>query len=161
MSKLQAGYGPEYWDKYGVYRTPVGFNLTLLVLLRPLFLWLVSALTWRPDLDLMSLFFHSKQHFFVAVMIASLALIPTVLFSLRRPTSSPKLARYWRHMRWPLLIAACLDLVWLGMQIVQAHYQFSFYLAIQAVLVCWVILYLLKSRYLTCFFGDWPEPENN
>ena len=27
-------YGPEYWDKYGVYRTPLAFYMRMVVLLR-------------------------------------------------------------------------------------------------------------------------------
>ncbi|MBE0368980.1 MULTISPECIES: DUF2919 domain-containing protein [Pseudoalteromonas] len=153
-------YGPEYWDKYGVYRTPIGFNLTLLVLLRAYLLWIFSAVARRPDLDFMSLFFQSKQHFFVSLAIGTIALVPTVIFSLRRPTSSQVLAKYWRYMRWPLLITAAADLIWLILQASQSYYQFSFYLAVQMVMLLWVILYLVKSRYLVCFFNDWPEPES-
>ncbi|MBQ4814387.1 hypothetical protein A7985_24500 [Pseudoalteromonas luteoviolacea] len=152
-------FGPEYWDKYGVYRTPIGFNLTLIVLLRPFLIWLMSALTWRPDLDIMSLFFPSKSNFFVAIGIAAIALIPALVFSMRRPSSAARWGELWGYMRWPLLIAAFLDLGWLLMQAANGHYQFSFYLASQIVLVSWVILYLINSRYLTCFFSDWPEPE--
>lgn len=151
-------YGPEYWDKYGVYRTPIAFNLALVVLLRPLLIWGFSALARRPDLDLMSLFFESKFHFFVASGIACIALIPTVVFSLRRPTSSPKLAVVWRYMRLPLILTAVLDLAWLILQAGKTHYSFSPYIAVQIVLVSWVLLYLIKSRYLSCFFGDWPFP---
>ncbi|KZN29880.1 DUF2919 domain-containing protein [Pseudoalteromonas luteoviolacea] len=159
MSKLQGRFGPEYWDKYGVYKTPLGFNLTLIVLLRPFLIWLMSALTWRPDLDIMSLFFPSKDNFFIAIGIGSIALLPALVFSMRRPTSTPRWGDIWGYMRWPLLIAALLDLAWLLMQAANGHYQFSFYLASQIVLVSWVLLYLINSRYLTCFFSDWPEPE--
>jgi hypothetical protein len=152
-------YGPEYWDKYGVYRTPVGFNLTLIVLLRAYFLWIFSALARRPDLDFMSLFFPSKHHFFVALGIGAIALIPTVIFSLRRPSSPQYLAKYWCYMRWPLVVAAIADLSWLVAQASQNYYQFSLYLALQMVMLIWVILYLVQSRYLKHFFNDWPESE--
>ncbi|WP_440055238.1 DUF2919 domain-containing protein [Pseudoalteromonas sp. T1lg65] len=155
----QQRYGPEYWDKYGVYRTPIAFNFALLVLLRPFFLWLVSALTWRPDLDLMSLFFNTKSDFFISSAIATIAVVPAVIFSMRRPTSSPKLAKVWRFMRLPLIISASLDLVWLIVQASKFHYHFSAYIAVQAVLVIWTLLYLMRSRYLSHFFADWPEPE--
>ena len=46
-------YGPEYWDKHGAYRTPIALHLTLLVLLRSYFIWLMAALSRRPDLDIM------------------------------------------------------------------------------------------------------------
>ncbi|MBD1584797.1 DUF2919 domain-containing protein [Pseudoalteromonas sp. S16_S37] len=154
-------YGPEYWDKYGVYRTPIAFNLTLVVLLRAYLLWIFSAVARRPDLDLMSIFFESKTHFFVALGIGSIALIPTVIFSLRRPSSSKRLAKYWRFMRWPLLLAAIADLAWLTIQASQSHYQFSMLIAVQMVMLLWVILYLLKSKYLSYFFNDWPEPEHS
>ncbi|NOU52483.1 DUF2919 domain-containing protein [Pseudoalteromonas sp. JBTF-M23] len=154
-------YGPEYWDKYGVYRTPIGFNLTLVVLLRAYLLWIFSAVARRPDLDLMSIFFKSKTHFFVALGIGAIALIPTIIFSLRRPSSSQRLAKYWRFMRWPLLLTAIADLAWLTIQASQSHYQFSMFIAVQMVMLLWVILYLLKSNYLGYFFNDWPEPENS
>lgn len=154
-------YGPEYWDKYGVYRTPIGFNLTLIVLLRAYFLWVFSAIARRPDLDFMSLFFQTKLHFFVALGIGAIALVPTIIFSLRRPSSSRYLAKYWRYMRWPLLVAALADLSWLIIQASQSYYQFSLYLAVQMVMLLWVILYLVRSRYLNHFFNDWPEPEKS
>ena len=42
-------YGPEYWDKYGSYRTPIAFHLSILVLLRAYFIWVIAALSRRPQ----------------------------------------------------------------------------------------------------------------
>ncbi|KAF7779977.1 hypothetical protein PMAN_a0938 [Pseudoalteromonas marina] len=155
-------YGPQYWDKYGSYRTPVAFHLSLVVLLRAYFIWVIAALSRRPELDLMSLFFRSKSDFFIAIAIGSIAILPTLLFCLRRPRDSHKatdrLASIWRHMRWPLIVCALIDLTWLIVQAAHSHYRFSLFLAVQMVIVFWVLWYLVKSRYLTVFFKDWPEP---
>ncbi len=155
-------YGPQYWDKYGSYRTPVAFHLSVVVLLRAYFIWVIAALSRRPELDLMSLFFRSKSDFFIAIAIGSIAILPTLLFCLRRPRDSHKatdrLASIWRHMRWPLIVCALIDLTWLIVQAAHSHYRFSLFLAIQMVIVFWVLWYLVKSRYLTVFFKDWPEP---
>ncbi|MFY8327279.1 DUF2919 domain-containing protein [Pseudoalteromonas sp. ZZD1] len=157
-------YGPEYWDKYGTYRTPIAFHLSLLVLLRAYFIWVIAALSRRPELDIMSLVFRSKHDFFSALAIGAVAIIPAVVFCLRRPQknvqSAFRLAKIWRFMRWPLLTCAALDLTWLIIQAAHSYYQFSMFLALQMVVVLWVLLYLAKSRYLTVFFNDWPEPEN-
>lgn len=148
-------YGPEYWDKYGSYRTPIAFNLSLLVLLRGYFIWVIAALSRRPELDLMSLFFKNKNDFFIAIAIGSIAIIPTILFCLRRPrdshSASDKLAKIWRHMRWPLIVCAVVDLTWLSIQAAHSHYRFSSFLAVQMMIVLWVLWYLVKSRYLTVF----------
>ena len=61
-------------------------------------------------------------------------------------------------MRWPLILCAVIDLIWLSIQAAHSHYLFSLSLAIQMVIVLWVLWYLAKSRYLTVFFNDWPEP---
>ncbi|MBW4968157.1 MULTISPECIES: DUF2919 domain-containing protein [unclassified Pseudoalteromonas] len=155
-------YGPQYWDKYGSYRTPVAFHLSVVVLLRAYFIWVIAALSRRPELDLMSLFFRSKSDFFIAIAIGSIAIIPTLFFCLRRPRDSHKatdrLASIWRHMRWPLIVCALIDLTWLIVQAANSHYRFSLFLAVQMVIVFWVLWYLVKSRYLTVFFKDWPEP---
>lgn len=155
-------YGPQYWDKYGSYRTPVAFHLSVVVLLRAYFIWVIAALSRRPELDLMSLFFRSKSDFFIAIAIGSIAILPTLLFCLRRPRDSHKatdrLASIWRHMRWPLIVCALIDLTWLIVQAAHSHYRFSLFLAVQMVTVFWVLWYLVKSRYLTVFFKDWPEP---
>lgn len=155
-------YGPQYWDKYGSYRTPVAFHLSVVVLLRAYFIWVIAALSRRPELDLMSLFFRSKSDFFIAIAIGSIAIVPTLLFCLRRPRDSHKatdrLASIWRHMRWPLIVCALIDLTWLIVQAAHSHYRFSLFLAVQMVIVFWVLWYLVKSRYLTVFFKDWPEP---
>ncbi|KTF10147.1 DUF2919 domain-containing protein [Pseudoalteromonas sp. 10-33] len=155
-------YGPQYWDKYGSYRTPVAFHLSVVVLLRAYFIWVIAALSRRPELDLMSLFFRSKSDFFIAIAIGSIAIIPTLLFCLRRPRDShiatDRLASIWRHMRWPLIVCALIDLTWLIVQAAHSHYRFSLFLAVQMVIVFWVLWYLVKSRYLTVFFKDWPEP---
>jgi small-conductance mechanosensitive channel len=155
-------YGPQYWDKYGSYRTPVAFHLSVVVLLRAYFIWVIAALSRRPELDLMSLFFRSKSDFFIAIAIGSIAIIPTLLFCLRRPRDSHKatdrLASIWRHMRWPLIVCALIDLTWLIVQAAHSHYRFSLFLAVQMVIVFWVLWYLVKSRYLTVFFKDWPDP---
>jgi small-conductance mechanosensitive channel len=155
-------YGPQYWDKYGSYRTPVAFHLSVVVLLRAYFIWVIAALSRRPELDLMSLFFRSKSDFFIAIAIGSIAILPTLLFCLRRPRDSHKatdrLARIWRHMRWPLIVCALIDITWLIVQAAHSHYRFSLFLAVQMVIVFWVLWYLVKSRYLTVFFKDWPDP---
>ncbi len=155
-------YGPEYWDKYGSYRTPIAFHLSLLVLLRAYFIWVIAALSRRPELDLMSLFFKSKNDFFIAISIGAIAIVPTFLFCLRRPRDShqqsARLAMVWRYMRWPLLVCAITDLSWLTIQAAHSHYRFSLFLAVQMVIVFWVMWYLTKSRYLQVFFNDWPEP---
>lgn len=155
-------YGPQYWDKYGSYRTPVAFHLSVVVLLRAYFIWVIAALSRRPELDLMSLFFSSKSDFFIAIAIGSIAILPTLLFCLRRPRDShsatDRLASIWRHMRWPLIVCALIDLTWLIVQAAHSHYRFSLFLAVQMVIVFWVLWYLVKSRYLTVFFKDWPEP---
>lgn len=155
-------YGPEYWDKYGSYRTPFAFHLSILVLLRAYFIWVIAALSRRPELDLMSLFFRSKNDFFIAIAIGAVAIVPTILFCLRRPRDShqatQRLARIWRYMRWPLIACALIDLSWLSIQAAHSHYRFSLFLAVQMVIVLWVLWYLAKSRYLSVFFSDWPEP---
>ena len=85
-----------------------------------------------------------------------------MFFCLRRPRDSHKatdrLASIWRHMRWPLIVCALIDLTWLIVQAANSHYRFSLFLAVQMVIVFWVLWYLVKSRYLTVFFKDWPEP---
>ena len=155
-------YGPEYWDKYGSYRTPIAVHLSIIVLLRAYFMWVSAAISRRPELDLMSLFFKSKHDFFIALMIGAIAIVPTLLFCLRRPRDSYKstviLTNAWRYMRWPLILCALSDLTWLSIQAAHSHYQFSLSLAIQMMIVLWVLWYLAKSRYLTVFFNDWPEP---
>lgn len=155
-------YGPEYWDKYGSYRTPIAFHLSVLVLLRAYFIWIVAGLSRRPELDLMSIFFKSKNDFFIAIAIGAIAIVPIILFCLRRPReshkSSERFAKIWRYMRWPLILCAVIDLTWLSIQAAHSYYHFSLFLAIQMVVVLWVLWYLAKSRYLTVFFNDWPEP---
>ena len=42
---------------------------------------------------------------------------------------------------------------WIMLQAAQQYYQFSLHLALQGVMVAWVILYLLRSRYLKVFFA--------
>ncbi|MBS3798948.1 MULTISPECIES: DUF2919 domain-containing protein [unclassified Pseudoalteromonas] len=150
-------YGPEYWDKHGAYRTPIGFTLALMILLRPYLIWAFAAISRRPELDLVALVYRQKQDFFVALAIAAIAIVPATVYSLRRPGSNPKLKSLWRHMRWPLVLCAVLDLAWLILQASQQYYRFSFYIAVQAVAVAWIILYLMRSRYLRVFFADWPD----
>ena len=150
-------YGPEYWDKHGAYRTPLGFTLSLLVLLRAYLIWAFAAISRRPELDLVALVYQQKRDFFIALGIGAIALVPAVLYSLRRPSSSLKLKPLWRFMRWPLLVCAILDFTWIMLQAAQQYYQFSLHLALQGVMVAWVILYLLRSRYLKVFFADWPD----
>ncbi|MBU2970327.1 DUF2919 domain-containing protein [Pseudoalteromonas sp. C2R02] len=149
-------FGPEFWDKHGVYRAPIALSFTFLILLRTYIIWIFSAVSRRPDLDLMSLFYRNKNDFFIALAIGALALLPAVIFSLRRPSSNPKLAKAWRFMKTPLVLCCVLDLAWLLMQAKSHHFQFSAFLAIQLLLVSWVLFYLIRSKYLPVFFNDWP-----
>jgi len=149
-------FGPEFWDKHGVYRAPIALSFTFLILLRTYIIWIFSAVSRRPDLDLMSLFYRNKNDFFIALAIGTLALIPAVIFSLRRPSSNLKLAKFWKFMKIPLVLCCLLDLAWLLIQAKSHYFQFSGFLAIQLVLVFWVLIYLIRSKYLPVFFNDWP-----
>ena len=151
-------FGPEYWDKHGLYKAPIGFILTLMVLMRGYLIWILAAISRRPELDIMTLFYRDKQHFFVALAIASIALPTVILYFLRRPDAKPVLGPVWRFMKWPVVLCAIVDLSWLIWLASQSHFAYSHFIAIQAMLLLWVILYLINSRYLSVFFNDWPEP---
>ncbi|MDP4982589.1 DUF2919 domain-containing protein [Pseudoalteromonas tunicata] len=151
-------FGPEYWDKHGLYKAPIGFVLTLAVLMRAYLIWILAAVSRQPELDIMGLFYRDKDQFFVALAIASISLPTVVLYFLRRPDAKPHLRRPWRFMKWPLVCCAVVDLVWLVLQSAHNYFAFSEFIAIQAMLLIWVLLYLFNSRYLPVFFKDWPEP---
>ncbi|CCQ09304.1 hypothetical protein PALB_1420 [Pseudoalteromonas luteoviolacea B = ATCC 29581] len=159
MPKRFKQFGPEYWDKYGVYRAPIAFNLSLIVLLRAYIIWIFAAASMQPDSNIMAIFYQTKNEFFVSLAIASGALIAGVVYSFRRPNAPRWLKPIWRFMKWPLVASACLDLAWLIWHAQQVYYQFSAPIAVQIVLLIWVLWYLLKSRYLDCFFSDWPQDE--
>ncbi len=155
-------YGPEYWDKHGLYRAPLAFSLTLLVLLRTYLIWLVVAVSRRPELDLMGLFYANKQQFFVLLATALPALLVTIVFMLRKPDNHHRgMARWlWRHSRWLLMLSVCLDMAALVITSSIGVFHFHAMVAVQGVLLLWVAMYLLKSRYLSVFFNDWPSDPN-
>ncbi len=154
-------FGPQYWDKYGNYRSPIGLNLSFIILLRAYVIWIFAAISRRPDLDLMSIFYQDKRDFFTALVIGSLALLPVIIYFLRRPDSRLDLGFIWRFMRWPMILACILDLSWLVKQAAAQYFVFSSTIAIQFVLVAWVLIYLIKSKYLTVFFNEWPMANNS
>lgn len=151
-------FGPEYWDKHGCYRTPLGFILTLIILLRSYVIWLLAAISRKPELDLVSLMYQKKHDFFLALGIGAIALLPTLIYFLRRPQyQHTGLKKLWRVSRYLLLLAVLVDGGYMLLQAADHYYRFSFYLAIQLVLVAWCGLYLLTSRYLSVYFNDWPS----
>ena len=152
-------FGPEYWDKNGYFRAPIGFVLVLLLLLRPYILWLFAAASRREDLNLMAIFYPQKQQFFVALAIAGLSIIVTFCYLFRRPNAMQWPKYMWRYARWLLLANVVVDLTWSLLQAKSQYYSFSIGLAVQLVLLSWAGLYLLKSRYLSVYFNEWPEPE--
>ena len=152
-------FGPEYWDKNGYFRAPIGFMLVLLLLLRPYILWLFAAASRREDLNLMAIFYPQKQQFFVALALAGLSFVITICYLLRRPNAPQWPKHIWRYGRWILLINVSADLTWTLLQAKSQYYSFSLGLAAQLVLLSWAGLYLLKSRYLSVYFKEWPEPE--
>jgi predicted ferric reductase len=153
-------FGPEYWDKNGLYRAPVGFILVLVLLLRPYILWLLTVATRREDLNFIAIFYPLKQQFFVALSIAVISLVISLCYILRRPNASQWPKYIWRYARWLLLINVMLDLAWSVIQIQNQYFSFSTGLATQLMLLCWAALYLIKSRYLSVYFAEWPELES-
>ena len=69
-------YGPEYWDEYGVLKLSVGFYLLMILLTNSYWLWIMTAATMRPDLDLLSIFYPVKEQFLAAIAMQ----LPAMLF---------------------------------------------------------------------------------
>lgn len=150
-------FGPEHWDKNGLYRAPIGFKLSLVFILKPYILWLFAAASRREDLNLMAIFYPNKNDFFIALALGCLAILLTLCYFLRKPNAVQWPKHVWRHGKGILLVSLVVDLVWLFWQAKQSYFAFSPTLAVPIVLAGWAILYVAKSRYLMVYFNEWPE----
>lgn len=150
-------FGPEYWDKNGLYRAPLGFKLCLVFILKPYILWLFAAASRREDLNLMAIFYPNKNDFFIALALGVLAIVLLVCYLLRKPNAAQWPKAIWRYGRAILLVSLVVDLAWLIWQAKQSYFAFSTTLAVPIVFACWALLYVVKSRYLRAYFAEWPE----
>ena len=88
--------------------------------------------------------------------MAVISLVISLCYILRRPNA----AQWPKYMAlWPLVAIAQSNL---GhsvsmVQIKDQYFNFSIGLATQLMLLCWAALYLIKSRYLSVYFAEWPE----
>ena len=81
------------------------------------------------------------------------------MYLLRKPNAAQWPRFIWPYTRWILIANVLADLAWLSWQAKTNYYQFSIGLALQGVLLLWALLYLAKSRYLTIYFNEWPQVE--
>ncbi len=145
-------YPISQYDNAGDLKPPVWFYLSLFFLARTWIVWIMSA-TIRPDgSKLMALFYPLKTHFFFGLISGTLAVI---LFLIAHRKHNKWIAPFWHKGKILLLTCASIDLAFLLNAISQHHFSFSWANAIQLVIVCWIIIYSLKSKRLSDAFNNY------
>lgn len=153
-------FGPEYWDEYGVLKLSPGFYLLLVLLSHGYWLWLMTAATMRPELDLLAVFYPDRDQFYQSLLTGVPALIVMLCISFRKPNGSTIAKRIFSTGYWLLGISLALQ-GWHWFSEAQlGFYQFDWPKAGQGLALFWALLYWLNSRYLRQLFHEWPMPES-
>lgn len=143
------------FDLDGKLRVPIGYNLTLLYLLRGYVLWVVS-LTYSEDRSLiLSLVYPSHTLFVFTLLVGLPALIAFFLLALKSFVKSKGYQLIWQSM--PILVVGSLilDVTIQGWGVVTQTLFLHPVQIIQLIVGVYVLWYWLRSRRIKRFFQLW------
>lgn len=161
MAKPSLPYPLHYYDAHLALKPSFGLYLVLGYLLKS-WLILIATLASRGDEAGLLLQWYSQQQHFVYQALSGLpALLLCIATFRRQPNAHPILRWLWQHGYQLLWLTGILQCLLLVQHISIAWRQLGWPVLIEAVVLCWLALYLYKNRFLRDLFASYPIEETS
>jgi hypothetical protein len=155
MSK--PGYGPEDYDKNLCLRVDLGMWLTVIFLMRPYVIMILSFANRRAPMELIDWFFPHRT----TMALAALASLPVMLFVYgwvrRNPDATARQRQFWRRGRLLLGLSSALNILLLPIpSVFVGNFDWNPAFWIQIVVSAGILVYVWRSRRVIDTLADYP-----
>ncbi|WP_298774101.1 DUF2919 domain-containing protein [uncultured Shewanella sp.] len=145
----------RWLDEKGQVKPPIYLYGMLIFLARAWCIWIVSLTQASDRAGLVSLLYPHKADFIMSLM-AGLGAVLVYIFIIAERKRSPEWLRIpFGQIKWLLLGLLLLDGGLLISRVINSHFLYSWSMGLDALLLFWSTLYLVKSKRLSLYLSDW------
>ncbi|WP_406663557.1 DUF2919 family protein [Gallaecimonas sp. GXIMD1310] len=145
---------PAHLDAEGRLKLPHTLQFLLWWLLRYPLIWVGSLMAGQRGGAFLNNVMPSFDRAWPWMLPALPAIFCLWLAGLRNIEASERFWWAWRQQGWLLVLTVVADLAMVIGAIIQAHGQYSFWLALELAIDGWALVYLLSSNYLPALWRD-------
>ncbi|MGX9461638.1 DUF2919 domain-containing protein [Shewanella sp. A14] len=147
-------------DERGHIKPPVFLYLILVFLARGWCIFIASLTQFNDRAGLVRLFYPEKSDFILALVAGGGAVFLYGLVIAERKRSWLILRPLFSRSIWILWALLILDGVFLFQRIVHDDYLFKVGYSLDALVLFWSVIYVLKSKRLHYYFADWAQDDS-
>jgi hypothetical protein len=156
MSDKLKKYPASAYDDNLCIKISIGLWLTIVFLLRPYVVMLLSFANMSNTMELIHLLYVNDTTFALSAVAALPTVVLFITWTKRRPDSGRAIRWIWNHGRAFLAVSIVLNLIIVVISAFWARRGPQFADAIQAILIVYIILYLYRSERVRDTFQDFP-----
>ncbi|GIU11320.1 DUF2919 domain-containing protein [Shewanella morhuae] len=142
-------------DDKGHIKPPIFLYILLAYLARGWCIFIASLTQMNDRSGLVRIFYPEKSDFLLALAAGLGAVLIYLVVIAERRRSLQWLIPVFVHLKWGLWLLLMLDAVLLGQRLLHSQFLFHWSLALDALMLFWFSIYLLKSKRLSYYLDDW------
>lgn len=145
-------------DDRGHIKPPIFLYLLLGFIARGWCVFVASLTQFSDRAGLVKLFYPEKADFLLALATGVGAVLLYGLVIAERKRSPDWLRPLFGKLMWFLWLLIIIDALVLGQRLIHANYLFNWSFGLDALVLFWASLYVLKSKRLHYYLKDWQKP---
>ena len=146
-------------DDKGHIKPPIFLYALLAYLARGWCIFIASLTQMGDRSELVRIFYPEKSDFLLALGAGLGAVLIYLVVIAERRRSPQWLRPIFVHLKWGLWLLLMIDGVLLGQRLIHGQFLFHWSLALDALILFWSGIYLIKSKRLSYYLRDWPKEE--
>ncbi|MCP3127482.1 DUF2919 domain-containing protein [Shewanella sp. KJ2020] len=144
-------------DDKGHIKPPIFLYVLLAFLARGWCIFIASLTQANDRAELVRIFYPEKADFLLS-LAAGLGAVLLYFVVIAERRRSPLWVRpLFVHLKWGLWLLLLVDALLLGQRLFHGQFLFHWSLALDALVLFWSSLYVLKSKRLGYYLADWPK----
>lgn len=146
-------------DDKGHIKPPIFLYALLAYLARGWCIFIASLTQMGDRSELVRIFYPEKSDFLLALAAGAGAVLLYAVVIAERRRSPLWLRPLFVRLKWALWVLLIIDGLLLGQRLFHSQFLFHWSLALDALVLFWSSLYVLKSKRLRYYLLDWPKAE--
>lgn len=147
----------NWLDDKGHIKPPIFLYMLLAFLARGWCIFIASLTQANDRAELVRIFYPEKSDFLLSLAAGFGAVLLYFVVLAERRRSPLWVRAFFMQFKWALWLLLLLDATLLGQRLVHGQFLFHWSLALDALVLFWSSLYVLKSKRLGQYFDDWSK----